>query len=143
MKFSYKRIKCILVITSIFLFWVVASYYLESSCENEIVKENNYFEKVFLVGNIDSLQKIKLFEMEEDSYYAFIPSEMRTDVYIQFEEFKEVQIGDVFYRSGDELSDIYKGEPYVINLLDDKGNLLETASLKFVYTVDVPTIYIE
>ena len=90
----------ILVIIALLLFFVMVQYCFYKEKTEEIFAEteespHSCFEDVSLTGVRDTLQKIKLFQVEEGSYYAFIPSEMRTDVYVEFEGFEELQIGSM------------------------------------------------
>lgn len=137
----------IIIITGI-LFVLMIRYYFDKEKTEEISVGNeeerqSYFEDVFLCGCQDTFQKIKFFEAEEGSYYVFMPSEMRTDVYVEFDKFKELQIGNTIYSSGAELTDIYNPEPYRMLARDWDGNVIEEATIHFYFSVDVPSIYIE
>lgn len=148
MFFERKKICYILTIISFVLFVLVVDYCSKKddiikNPVSDVLKDECYFENIYLIGNVDSLQKIKLFKMEKNEYYAFVPSEMRTDVYIHFDMFEKILLDDNVYHNGDELTDIYKGEPYEIKAMDNQNNILEEATLKFIFTVDVPTVYIE
>ena len=138
----------ILVIIALLLFFVMVQYCFYKEKTEEIFAEteespHSCFEDVSLTGVRDTLQKIKLFQVEEGSYYAFIPSEMRTDVYVEFEGFEELQIGSMVYHTGEKLQDIYHPEPYRIQAKNKNGNVIEEADLHFYFSVNVPTLYIE
>ncbi len=102
-----------------------------------------YFDNIILCGNNSDLQKVRLYEKQEKEYYVFMPAEMRTEVYVTFSGFHELQIGDVVYRDGDELTDIYKNEPYKLIAFSDNGEAIEEATVKFYFCIDVPSVYIE
>lgn len=138
----------ILATIALLLFLAMLQYCFYKEKAEEVFAETekssqSCFENVFLTGFGDTFQKIELFQVEEGSYYAFIPSEMRTDVYVEFDRFEELQVGGMVYHTGEELKDIYNPEPYHIQAKDRNGNVIEEADLHFYFSVNVPTLYIE
>lgn len=111
--------------------------------EAETVESQSYFDNICLQGYQEQMQKLCLFKLEEKKYQVYMPSEMRTDVYVQFEGFSQLQIGEVIYQSGDPLTDIYKEGVYPMAARDAEGNILEEGEVKFYFSVFVPSIYIE
>ena len=101
------------------------------------------FEDIQLSAKVDSLQSIKLFQSKENQYFVYMPSEMRTDVNVFFTIFDQLQIGDIIYKNGDSLTDIYDDVPYRMVAMDADGTIREEATLKFYFTINVPSFYIE
>lgn len=95
--------------------------------EQEKESLNSFFEDVSLSGNVDTLQRIRLYKNEEGVYSVYMPSEMRTDVNVYFASFGELQIGNVVYRDGEPLIDIYNGSDYFMCAKDWDGTILEEA----------------
>lgn len=147
----YRKTKFIyqgtIVLITIFLFMIALGCGLSEEPEEVLSEEKqtgtSYFEEVFVCGYQDTFQKIKLLPVETGIYYVFMPGEMRTDVFVEFDQFEQLQIGDVVYQTGDELTDIYKSESYTMLAKDSQGNVLEEAAIHFYFSVFVPSIYVE
>ena len=107
-----------------------------------VVQDSTCFSNVTLCGIEKETQKLELFEIAENEYFAFIPAEMRTDVYVFFDEFKELQIGDVTYKDGEELTDIYKDSSYTMLAKGWNDEVLEEASVRFYFCINIPSIYV-
>lgn len=138
----------LIVVVTVILFVLTLLYYMNQEKTEHIFSEegqtkDSYFQDIYLCGYQDSLQAIKLFKAEENSYYVFMPAEMRTDVYVRFDDFKELQIGDTVYSNGSELTDIYQPNPYIMRAKDWSGNVVEEAEIRFYFSVEVPSVYIE
>ena len=140
--------KYLIIIASITLFAVLGGYYanIDAQIVTETMEEEqqqSFFEDVTLSGNVNSLQRIRLYKNDDGVYNVYMPSEMRTNVNVYFSKFQELQIGNVVYQNGEPLTDIYNGSDYMLCAKDQDGNLLEEAVLKFYFTVEVPSVYIE
>ena len=115
----------------------------KETIETANTQSQSYFDNISLYGQQEQMQKLQLFEMEDKSYQVYMPSEMRTDVYVRFDSFFQLQIGDVIYHCGDPLTDIYKEGTYPMAARDENGNVLEEGEIKFYFSVFVPSVYIE
>lgn len=139
--------KSLIVIIAVVLFSVVFGYCIwkegQQAVERVATGIESCFEDVTLSGNVDSLQVIKLFKGEDNGYYVYMPSEMRTNVNVYFTQFQELQIGDVIYKDGDSLTDIYKDMVYPMVARERDGTIVGEATVKFYFTVEIPSIYIE
>lgn len=146
---KHKKIqKYLFIIAAMILFVLVCVYYTNKDVQmmTEILEEEplqSVFADVTLSGNLNSLQQIKLHKNENGIFVVYMPSEMRTNVRVYFSRFRELQIGNVVYQNGDALTDIYNGSDYMLCAIDQNGNLVEEAVLKFYFTVDIPSVYIE
>lgn len=146
---KHKKIqKYLFIIAAMILFVLVCVYYTNKDVQmmTEILEEEplqSVFDDVTLSGNLNSLQQIKLHKNENGIFVVYMPSEMRTNVRVYFSRFRELQIGNVVYQNGDALTDIYNGSDYMLCAIDQNGNLVEEAVLKFYFTVDIPSVYIE
>lgn len=140
--------KYLIIIAAVVLFVFCCGHYANKDVrvmnrEPEKGSLNSLFEDVSLSGNVDPLQRIRLYKNEEGVYSVYMSSEMRTGVNVYFTRFGELQIGNVVYRDGDPLTDIYNGSDYFMCARDGDGTILEEAVLRFYFTVDVPSVYIE
>lgn len=108
-----------------------------------VKNEQNFFETVYLSKNTDSLQKVKLFQGNENDYCVFMPSEMLYDSQVYFDTFWQLQIGDVIYQSGDILTDIRGDSPYVMAARNAQGEVVEEGTIQFYFSINVPSVYIE
>ena len=140
--------KYLIIIASITLFAFLCGYYANKDAQimaetMEEEQQQSFFEDVTLSGNANSLQRIRLYKNDDGVYNVYMPSEMRTNVNVYFSKFQELQIGNVVYQNGEPLTDIYNGSDYMLCAKDQDGKLLEEAVLKFYFTVEVPSVYIE
>lgn len=101
----------------------------KETIETANTQSQSYFDNISLYGQQEQMQKLQLFEMEDKSYQVYMPSEMRTDVYVRFDSFFQLQIGDVIYHCGDPLTDIYKEGTYPMAARDENGNILEEGEI--------------
>ena len=146
---KHKKIqKYLFIIAAMILFVLVCVYYTNKDVQmmTEILEEEplqSVFDDVTLSGNLNSLQQIKLHKNENGIFVVYMPSEMRTDVNVFFTIFDQLQIGDIIYKNGDSLTDIYDDVPYRMVAMDADGTIREEATLKFYFTINVPSFYIE
>lgn len=105
--------------------------------------ERSCFEQIYLSKNVDPMQKVKLFQRNENDYYVFMPSEMLYETQVYFETFYELQIGNVTYKSGDVLTDIRSDSPLVMSAMTQQGEIVEEGTIKFFFSIGVPSVYIE
>ena len=103
----------------------------------------SYFEMVYLSKNTDVLQKVKLFQRNENDYCVFMPSEMLYDSKVYFDNFSQLQIGEVSYQSGDVLTDIRNDLPYPMIAKNRQGDVVGEGTIQFYFSISVPSVYIE
>ena len=79
--------------------------------------------------------------------YAYVPAEMKGALHVFFDRKRVLRIeGDGVsgtFSSGDELPVFAEGQEYVFSYLDAEGNELESGTVAFLYTENVPSMYID
>ena len=86
---------------------------------------------------------------DDDSgiHYAYVPAEMKGALHVFFDKKRSLRVeGDGVsgsFSSGDELPVFAEGQEYVFSYLDAEGNELESGTAAFLYTENVPSMYID
>ena len=143
--YFWKKIvpKVLLVATFAMFTFAICRFSKEDIAVSALDVEQSYFEQIYISKNVDSLQKVKLFRGDRDVYYAFMPSDMLYDAQIYFDTFESLQIGEMNYQRGDVLTDVRGDSPYTMIAKDGQGEILEEGVVQFLYSIHVPSIYIE
>lgn len=112
--------------------------------QSRVYKESHsWFQDLSFRGEMGEMQQVGLFKAEDGSWSAFIPSEMKGTVSLHFSQFRELQIEDERYSSGDWLHDIQDMSECTMIAKGWEEDITEEATVHFYFAQDIPTIYLK
>ena len=105
-------------------------------------QSHSYFEDVSFKKTTDDQQQVRLFKVESELYYAYLPQGLKDASEICFQQFEKLQIDGKSYVNGNLIKDMQEGHIYEITAFGWDGKTVETAKLEVFYEEDLPAVFI-
>lgn len=105
-------------------------------------QSHSYFEDISFQKVNDKQQQVRLFLVEPELYYAYLPSGLKDVSEIRFGQFEKLQIDDQSYVSGNMIKDMKEEHIYEITAFGWDGKIVEKAKLEVFYEEKLPTVFI-